>query len=545
MLIEIQSDAFVSHKIIRPKITFNPGLNIVKGPDSFDNSIGKSSFMMCIDFVFGGNDYVKKLKNIVENIGHHEINFAFKFNEKITYFCRSTETHDIVTLCDEEYIKTDTQWSINQFTDWLKNNYAIVNSLSFRSIISPYFRIYNRDNLNESYPLKSHKDETEKQSIEKIIKLFDMYGPVEKTHEDAAVAEEKREAFTHAQKFDYIPKITKTKYNQNVEDVEEYKDKKLELAEKSSKNLLDLDSEKAAYASQLKAQLTIFRRQRGKLYSQLEALQKNKDLNTTTIQNDFSALSDFFPDQLNVDRLKTIETFHKTISSILTADLKDAERRIWNLINLLNVQIKTLEQELENVQNASNLSKIILDEYAAIDKAMNELIRENTQFDAWQELEKDFKEKQKLLKTILMQQALLLQATLNGEMESLNSYIFGENINAPTITFDTPSKYIFNTPNDDGTGTNFKGMVIFDLACLHLSCLPALIHDSYVLKQISKSSIEKIFELYMQADAQVFVSFDNVNNYTERTREIINAATILELSRDGNALYGKSFSKKV
>ncbi len=543
MLKEIQSDAFVSHQVIRPKITFNRGLNVVKGPDSFDNSIGKSSFMMCVDFAFGGNDYVEKLKNIVENIGHHEINFAFEFNGKITYFCRATETPDYITICDDEYVKSDERWSINQFTDWLKNNYAIVNALSFRSIISPYFRIYNRDNLNESYPLKSHKNETEKQSIEKIIKLFNMYGPVEKTQEDAAAAEEKREAFTHAQKFDYIPKITKTKYNKNLQDIETLKAKKLELAEKSSKNLLDLDSEKAAYASQLKAQLTVFRRQRGKLYSQLEALQKNKDLDTTTIQNDFSALSDFFPNQIDVERLKSIESFHKTISSILGADLKDAEKRIWNLINLLSGQIKTLEKELEQVQNASNLSKIILDEYAAIDKAMNDLIKENAQFDELQVLEKDFKEKAALLKVILMQQALLLQTSVNEQMESLNSYIFGKNINAPTITFKTPSQYEFITPNDDGTGTNFKGMVIFDLACLQLSCLPALIHDSYVLKQISKSSIEKIFELYTKMEHQVFVSFDNVNSYTEKTIEIINGATILELSKDGNELYGCSFGK--
>lgn len=58
MLHEIQSNTFILNNTIRPKVVFNDGLNIVNGTDTGTNSIGKSTFLMAIDFCFGGKDYV-------------------------------------------------------------------------------------------------------------------------------------------------------------------------------------------------------------------------------------------------------------------------------------------------------------------------------------------------------------------------------------------------------------------------------------------------------------------------------------------------------
>ena len=54
MLKEIRSSAFKSNGQIRPAIVFHDGLNVCKGPDDYPNSIGKSNFLMVIDFAFGG-----------------------------------------------------------------------------------------------------------------------------------------------------------------------------------------------------------------------------------------------------------------------------------------------------------------------------------------------------------------------------------------------------------------------------------------------------------------------------------------------------------
>ena len=75
MLHEIYCQEF-SQKRIR----FNSGLNVVLGTNMGDNSIGKSTFLMIVDFVFGGDTYAKS-KDIQRNVTAHDIYFSFKKDE--------------------------------------------------------------------------------------------------------------------------------------------------------------------------------------------------------------------------------------------------------------------------------------------------------------------------------------------------------------------------------------------------------------------------------------------------------------------------------
>ena len=61
------------------EINFHSGLNVVLGDDNGSNSIGKSTFLMVIDFVFGGKDYVLKSTDVQRNVGNHIILFEFQF----------------------------------------------------------------------------------------------------------------------------------------------------------------------------------------------------------------------------------------------------------------------------------------------------------------------------------------------------------------------------------------------------------------------------------------------------------------------------------
>lgn len=85
MLKEIYCDKFVSYGSVRDPIRFNFGLNCVLGTDDAANSIGKSTFLMIVDFVFGGNDYLKQ-REIIDIIGEHEICFCFDFEGKEFHF---------------------------------------------------------------------------------------------------------------------------------------------------------------------------------------------------------------------------------------------------------------------------------------------------------------------------------------------------------------------------------------------------------------------------------------------------------------------------
>ena len=65
MLKRIRCDKFLS--IPNHEILFKDGLNVVLGDSESSNSIGKSTLLMIIDFCFGGEDYIDKEKDTLNN----------------------------------------------------------------------------------------------------------------------------------------------------------------------------------------------------------------------------------------------------------------------------------------------------------------------------------------------------------------------------------------------------------------------------------------------------------------------------------------------
>jgi len=123
MLIEMWSPAFKEKGEQRPPIRFKKGLNVVLGKEDGAMSIGKSSALLAIDFVFGGNTYIKS--DGVSKEGHHIIYFAFEFDGDKKYFARNTGAADTVQICDSNYELTGNSFSKSEFVEWLKVQYKM------------------------------------------------------------------------------------------------------------------------------------------------------------------------------------------------------------------------------------------------------------------------------------------------------------------------------------------------------------------------------------------------------------------------------------
>src|SRR5215471_7967263 len=98
MLLEIRCDKFRT-----TTISFNPSLNVVLGDENATNSIGKSTLLMVVDFVFGGNDLLLHNTDIITELGHHDYFFSFRFEEDTVRFRRGTFEPRIVYVCNAEY----------------------------------------------------------------------------------------------------------------------------------------------------------------------------------------------------------------------------------------------------------------------------------------------------------------------------------------------------------------------------------------------------------------------------------------------------------
>jgi len=123
-------------------------------------------------------------------------------------------------------------------------------------------------------------------------------------------------------------------------------------------------------------------------------------------------------------------------------------------------------------------------------------------------------------------------------MVRYNDYIYEAQREAPTIRFESKSKYDFTTPRDGGTGTAYKSLIVLDMSVLKLTALPAIAHDSSIFKNIGDDPVDRIMELYLQSEKQIFIAFDKAQAYTERTAQILNDTAVLRLNPNGEELFG-------
>lgn len=141
MLSEIKCDKFLANGAIRPTIRFTEGLNVVLGDSEASNSIGKSTFLLVIDFAFGGKAYIENAPDIQKNVGPHTIQFAFEFSGQKHKFSRSTSEYLSVNCCDDDYnvIKTI---PLVDYCDWLRSRYGMSQvGMTFRSAFTRYVRV--------------------------------------------------------------------------------------------------------------------------------------------------------------------------------------------------------------------------------------------------------------------------------------------------------------------------------------------------------------------------------------------------------------------
>jgi hypothetical protein len=324
MLTEISCDEFKSNNRTRPPIVFSAGLNTVLGDQVGSNSIGKTTFLMIVDFVFGGNDYVEKSTDVQKQIGEHTIKFTFRFNDQNHYFSRDTVTHNHVNECDSKY-NVLSEMSIEDFRKFLFDKYEIaLPFVSFRDIVTRYFRVYGRDNLNEKHPLQAVSKETDENAIASLMKLFNAYKNVASLREELEKEKEKYNVYKKSIKHGFMPSITKRQQTINERQIRELKNQLGEISRQPFFQNIEIDD--AEQIALVKSELTSLRRQRSRFESKLALIRKNLDNSNAEFQNDFSELQKFFP-FVDIRSIYDIETFHRKLQSILKSEFLEEQRR--------------------------------------------------------------------------------------------------------------------------------------------------------------------------------------------------------------------------
>ena len=534
MLSEIYCDEFHQKQII-----FNTGLSVVLGTKTGDNSIGKSTFLLIVDYVFGGSTYAKAA-NVIEQVGSHDIYFSFVFGEETFKFCRNNIDSQTVWKCDSSYKKAE-KIELDDYCAWLDSKYAIsLPELSFRDAVGRYIRVYGKNNYDEQHPLHYLPTEKAEKACIALLKLFDVYAPLKETESAAQSSNAKLVAYKKAQSLQFISKITKREYNRNKKELQDVSAQIDELSSGLEHGLLDVDAAASEQAVYIKKLLSRARRARSKVKAQWDLLDENGAYAFSSTTDNFADLQHFFPNAA-IAKLKDIETFHQTISQVFRSELKAERSTLGNDLAEYDKIIHEYEAQLQELIQNPNLSKVILTRHAELLREKERMQKENNAYEKLQNLKQSQKEDAERLKSIKQRQLATVSQQINEEMSRINTAIYEGKYNAPVLDF-SDSGYIFFTPNDTGTGIAYKGLIVFDLAVLKLTKLPILVHDSIVLKQISDDAIEKIVELYSNCGKQVVIALDKQDSYSEKTSKLLGQSTVLKLGSNGQELFGRSWA---
>lgn len=544
MLYEIKSDAFKANGVIREPIKFHRGLNTILGGSEANNSIGKSTFLLVIDYCFGGSSYTKN--QIISHVGDHVVYFTFDFGYKMAYFARKTSDPNHVMICDKNYEITETI-PIKEFTNMLKNEYyPNYTHCSFRELTGRYFRIAGKHNDNIENVLNNSSEKNEK-AIEALEKLFGLYDHVYELKEEIKELQGKSKAIVDAKKFNIIPVAVKNdkQLDNNLSEIRRLEDEKENLTNITNEQLLTKELGNNAEAAEISVRIASLKRQHRRISSQWRAARKSIEDGYSVSDGDIEKLKQFFPDA-QTKKIQEIESFHKQLKGILTQELQQEVESLESLKVTIANSIEEQEKLLFEKQGVrTHIPKTFLKKYSEYDSQISVLQSQNQAYRMGKEAKDNLTVLNGELSVSEENILVEIESSINSQLTRFNDLLYNERRIAPALKLKNGKSYEYITPKDDGTGTAFKSLIILDLAIMELTDLPAIAHDSSLFKNIGDEPIEGIMKLYknFNTDKQIFIALDKAQSYSDVTREILESTEVIHLDEHGNQLYGENFAK--
>ncbi|WP_454061985.1 DUF2326 domain-containing protein [Candidatus Nitrospira salsa] len=535
MLLELRCDKFREKKV-----SFHGGLNVVLGDNVATNSIGKSTLLMIVDYVFGGDSFLEHNSDVIEELGHHDYLFKFMFESKHYCFKRGTFKPALVFKCNEAF-EEDEPITIDEYKAFLKKAYVLEDfDLTFRSFVSLFSRVWGKENLDVNQPLHSFKKQRSSDCIENILKIYGKYETIRILSDSYKNISEEKLTIGKAFKQHLIPKVSKQQYKENIQKLhgidQEIEDIKANLKryagnirEIANREILELKIKKDKLLSEK------FRVE-SRLIRVRDDLSKNKHVKSKT----FTKLMQFFPD-INVARVSEVEDFHSKISNILKNELRESENELSETLESINSEIHDIDfhisSTLSNVENPS----AIIDRVHDLASNHASTSSEIQYFETDERVKSEHKESKNALTIEKLRVLKLVEDVINNKTRKYVSMIYSEDRRSPTISL-RQNSYTFKAIEDTGTGKAYSNLILLDLAILQDTKLPFVIHDSVLFKNIENEAVAKLVNLYESIGKQSFIAIDEVNKYgTKAAKKLLKQKAIQVTNSE--VLYIKDWRK--
>ena len=258
---------------------------------------------------------------------------------------------------------------------------------------------------------------------------------------------------------------------------------------------------------------------------------------------DISALQEFFPG-VNLRKLYEVEKYHKKLAGIMNEQFTAERTAVEQELESLRLQHQNIRDQIRELGFVGSISKEFLDRHSELKAEIAALTTQNQAFLMQKDLQEAKAKAEDALRRSIETILAEIEEVLNAKMKEFNDTLFRTHRKPPHIKFNRHDSYKFETPDDTGTGSNYKGMIVYDLAVLFTTDLPALAHDSLIFKNLEKDVEDGIMKIYASTSKQVFIAYDKQGDCRPETQKLLEDNCILRLSDNNCELYGRSWNKE-
>lgn len=225
--------------------------------------------------------------------------------------------------------------------------------------------------------------------------------------------------------------------------------------------------------------------------------------------------------------------------------------KFFELADALQVAIHDLQARILTLGESVQLDDAVYDQSAQLQARIDRLEEQIRTFDHTEELKKEQKQSKHKIDEAIPQTLGHLTDAINARMKTVNDALYPQqHRKRPRFTFKAATKgvsYTFDHDGDTGSGAKAKNFIVFDLAVLHSTPLPFLIHDSVIIKPVAFAPVREQRTIYARSGMlessagepkQVFFSFDAAKAYGTGAEESVSENQIIHLNEGAEALYG-------
>lgn len=509
------------------RITFHAKLNIIVGDRINSNSIGKSTLLKVIDFIYGGETLITHGKDVAARLGHHSYKFSLMLDRQ--YFFERNTGEPSVILYYDTVTRQVQRWALSDYLGFLHHHYTPeISELSFRAIVSPVSRIWGRDNLNVAKPLHSFVGEKGSQCIEYLIKVFNLYATLSDLSIRLESFTKEKNALNSAFSKNIVPKINKSTYIANQSKIEDGRSKLNEIREQLALIAISINELVDDKVLEQKIQKNSLLELRSSLTSEVERLKSNLESNRAISRKNFAPLIEIIPN-INLDKLEKIEAFHNNLGKILNKEIKEKQLELSAQIASIDSAIQECNQIITRALAGTGNSAYIVDSVMDISLEVSKLSKENELYEKATNLKSSITS----IKSALVEKkrAILagLETSLNNDIAGLVKFIYNESRVSPQLSLH-PDSYSYDIPQDTGTGKAYSNLILLDTSLLRHTNIPFLIHDSLLFKNVENRAIENILRVYLSLNQQAFIALDGEIVDSATAQGLVQKSAVIHLS---------------